>query len=455
MDLSQHPLWWSGPDFLKNPEPLVNDYVDVTTESDLPEQRWIVHGVTKVEANEFLARFSTLQRLLRTTAWILRWRHGHAERVKGPLIPEEIIAARNLWIRLEQRMAYGDDVCALSKGHAIHNRNSLVGLKPYLDKVCLFRCRGRLRHTELDWDSRHPVILSPKFHLTRLLVIATHHGALHGGVQLMLAILWHQFWTPGGRRLVRQLLHNCMPCMRWRATSLQPLMGDLPRARVTPSRPFTMTEFYFAGPVLLRTTKGKGHRAYKGYICAFVCLATRAVHLEAVTDYMTEAFLAAFQRFISRRGLCREVFSDCGTNFVGADAKLRALFRASSEESRKLVEHLAEKGIRWRFNPPSAPHFGGMWEAAVKSVKYHIHTVIGEATLTYEEMATLLAKVEACMNSRPIAAMSDDPEDLLPLTPGHFLIGTPLLSIPEPLLTEESTSRLTHWKLLQKMRDHV
>ncbi|XP_014487595.1 PREDICTED: uncharacterized protein LOC106751252 [Dinoponera quadriceps] len=416
MDLSQHLLWWSGPDFLKNPELLVNDDMDVTTESDLPEQRRIVHGVTKVEANEFLARFSTLRLLFRTTAWILRWRHGHAERVKGPLIPEEILAARNLWIRLEQRMAYGDEVYALSKGHVIHNRSSFVGLKPYLDEVCLLRCGGRLRHAELDWDSRHPVILPPKSHLTRLLVIATHHGALHGGIQLTLAILQRQFWIPGGRRLVRQLLHNYLPCMRWRAASPQPLMGDLPRTRVTPSRPFTMTGVDFAGLVLLRTTKGRGHRAYKGYICVFVCLATNAVHLEAVTNYTTEAFLVAFRRFISRRGLCRDVFSDCGTNFVRADAKLRALFRASSQESRK---------------------------------------VIGEATFTYEEMVTLLAEVEAYMNSRPIAAMSDDPEDLSPLTPGHFLIGALLLSVPEPLLTEEPTSRLTRWKLLQKMRDHV
>ncbi|KYM94040.1 hypothetical protein ALC62_15344 [Cyphomyrmex costatus] len=188
-------------------------------------------------------------------------------------------------------------------------------------------------------------------------------------------------------------------------------------------------------------------------IAIFVCFCSKAVHIEVVLDYTAEAFLAALRRFSSRRGLCSDIYSDCGTNFLGADRQLRQLLRASSLDGR-CIAHSAADGIRWHFNPPSAPHFGGLWETAVKSTKYHLRRVIGDSRLTFEEISTLLAQVEACLNSRPMYALSDDPEDINALTPGHLLIGAPLLAIPEPSLTERKDSSLTRWQLIQKMRDH-
>ncbi|XP_025270818.1 uncharacterized protein LOC105254545 [Camponotus floridanus] len=155
---------------------------------------------------------------------------------------------------------------------------------------------------------------------------------------------------------------------------------------------------------------------------------SKAVHLEVASDYTAEAFLAAFRRFVSRRGLCHEVFSDCGTNFIGASRELRAMFSASTSDGRRIA-YAASDGIKWRFNPPSAPHFGGLWEAAVKSTKHHLRRVIGEATLTFEEMTTLLTQVEACLNSRSLQPLTDDPDDLTALTPGHFFIGASLPSL--------------------------
>lgn len=206
-------------------------------------------------------------------------------------------------------------------------------------------------------------------------------------------------------------------------------LGDLTAPRVTPARAFLHTGVDYAGPVWLRATKGRGHRATKAFLVIFVCLSTRAVHLDVASDYSADAFLAALRRFVSRRGLCRALYSDCGTNFVGADKQLRALFAAGSQDGRRLAEHVAKERIEWHFNPPAAPNFGGLWEAAVKNMKHHLRRVIGEATLTYEEMATLLAQIEACLNSRPLQALSDDPEDFEALTPGHFLIGTALNAV--------------------------
>lgn len=231
-------------------------------------------------------------------------------------------------------------------------------------------------------------------------------------------------------------------------------MGNLPPPRVTASRPFTHTGVDYAGPVQLRTTKGRGHRAHKGFLAIFVCFSTRAVHLEVVSDYSTDAFLAAFKRFVSRRGLCNTIHSDQGTTFVGADSQLRAIFNDTTKGNSYLANRLAKDGVRWSFNPPGAPHFGGLWEAAVKSVKHHLRRVIGESTLTFEEMTTVLAQVEACLNSRPLQALSDDPEDLSTLTPGHFLVGAALNAVPEPSLAAEPSGRLSRWQLLQQQRDH-
>ncbi|XP_029159051.1 uncharacterized protein LOC114931247 [Nylanderia fulva] len=184
-------------------------------------------------------------------------------------------------------------------------------------------------------------------------------------------------------------------------------------------------------------------------------ISSRAVHLEAVSDYTAEAFLAAFRRFVSRRGLCTVVYSDCGTNFVGADRQLKALFKAAGREIQTIVGHLADRGVRWSFNPPAAPHFGGLREAAVKAVKHHLRRTIGEARLTFEELSTFLTEVKACLNSRPLEALTDDPDDLRALTPKHFLVGSPLLAIPEPSLLDASANRLNRWRLLQQMRDHL
>ena len=187
--------------------------------------------------------------------------------------------------------------------------------------------------------------------------------------------------------------------------------------RVTgPSRPFAVSGLDYAGPIWMRTTKGHGHN-----IVGFVCFATRAVHLEAYSDYTADGFIAAYKRFSARRGISTFLYSDCGTNFVGADGQLRTLSDEVSAFLSTISCYLADNGTTWRFNPPAAPHFGGLWEAAVRCVKHHLRRVVGDITLTFEEMTTFLTQVEACLNLRPLQAQSDDPNDLEPLTPKSFL----------------------------------
>ena len=464
-ELVNHKLWWWGPPWLKSESSSWPDSFGPSSETDLPEERARVHAAGSVplpmtEPNELL-RFSSLHRLLRVTAWCRRWlrlrRSIAAEpehTLEDTLTAIELEDARLLWIRRVQAENYKNELEAIQQSRDLPKSNALTRFSPFSDSQGILRVGGRLKHAILAYDERHPVILPSDSHFTQLVVEACHRRALHGGVQLTLGIIRQRYWILRGRILVKRLIRRCVTCVRWRAATPQQLMGDLPQERVTPARPFLHTGIDYAGPVQLRTTKGRGHRAFKAFVAVFICLSTKAVHLEVVSDYTAEAFLATLKRFVSRRGLCRTIWSDCGTNFVGADAQLRALFAASSPERRRIIGQLAADNIQWRFNPPSAPHFGGIWEAAVKSLKHHLRRVLGDATLTFEEMSTLLTQVEACLNSRPLQALSDDPEDLAALTPGHFLVGSALTAVPEPSLLDHPPNRLTRWQLLQRMRDH-
>jgi len=111
-------------------------------------------------------------------------------------------------------------------------------------------------------------------------------------------------------------------------------------------------------------------------------MATKAIHLEAVSDLSTNAFIAALERFVVRRGLCAHLRSDNGTNFRGADRELRNIFREASDFFKECRPQLSRRRIEWSFIPPSAPHFGGLWKAGIKSIKFHLRRVIGEQILT-------------------------------------------------------------------------
>lgn len=229
------------------------------------------------------------------------------------------------------------------------------------------------------------------------------------------------------------------------------MMADLPKPRVTPSRPFTHTGVDFTGQVEIKVNKGRGIKTSKAYIAVFVCLCTKATHLELVSDLSSAAFLAALKRLCARRGTPKHLYSDNGTNFVGA-AKTLAKERIEALKiyiNDDFFNYASENGIEWHFNAPSWPTAGGLWEAAVKSMKHHLKRVLGEQRLTFEEFSTLLSQVEACLNSRPLIAVTNEVEDLECITPGHFLVGGPVLA--PPLDTDNNHSLPTRWRLTEKM----
>ena len=213
----------------------------------------------------------------------------------------------------------------------------------------------------------------------------------------------------------------------------------------------------YAGPLLLKLGSTRKPVIVKSYVCVFVSLSVRAVHLELVSDLTTDAFIACLRRFISRRGKPTLIWSDNGTNFVGAANELRALveFLKSQQVQGQISAFCSTQKIQWKFIPEHAPHFGGIWEATVKSFKSHLRKVASSVRLTFEEMTTVLAQIEACLNSRPLVALPSDDDGIEALTPGHFLIGRPVEALPDPALAYRSISILSRWQLCQALVRHL
>lgn len=232
-------------------------------------------------------------------------------------------------------------------------------------------------------------------------------------------------------------------------------MGQLPEHRVNPERPFANCGIDFAGPFELKKWRGKCNKFHKSYFAIFVCFSTKAIHLEVVIDLSTSAFIASYRRFIARRGVAKNIYSDCGSNFVGAEKIVtRSMLECAKNWNQEIAQELSQFQTEWHFNPPAAPHFGGLWEAGVKSVKHHLKRVMACARLTYDEFETLLLQVESCLNSRPLTKLDGDPNSMI-LTPGHFLIGGPLNAMPDQKFSDIRVTPSDRWNYIQKMLQEI
>lgn len=249
----------------------------------------------------------------------------------------------------------------------------------------------------------------------------------------------------------KKVTRSCVTCFKSKPHAINPIMANLPRERVTETPAFSIVGVDYAGPILIKDRRGRGSKVSKGYICLFVCFVSKAVHLELSSDLSTQSFLASLKRFISRRGKPTQIWSDNGTNFKGAQKELYDLFQFFKAHEHDIVSHCAMESFTWKFIPPNSPHFGGLWESGIKTVKFHLKRVLQETKLTYEELYTVLTQIESVLNSRPLYPLSSDPNDLTPLTPSHLLIGRPLTTLPEMNLQPVPINRLSRVQFLQSL----
>ncbi|XP_058827050.1 uncharacterized protein LOC131687034 [Topomyia yanbarensis] len=450
-------MWWEGSSWLKESADRWPRSLD-TVMDEVPERRRNAVACVSTEKsnfmNKYLSNFSSYTNLLRTTAYWLRLirilRKTEGEEARSFLTSTELREAEFVIVRMVQQDMFSEELKGLTSGKGVPRNSPLRWYKPIISENGVLRVGGRLGHSQQPNDVKHPMVLSARHTLTEMILRHYHQQLLHAGPQLLLSTIRLRFWPLGGRNLARKVVHQCHRCFRAKPTLLKQQMGELPAPRVTRSRPFSRCGVDYFGPVYTRA--GRRLSATKSYVAIFVCMSTKAVHMEHVTDLSTERFLQALRRFFARRGRSSDMYSDNGTNFVGAKNQLRELFTLlkDSRHQQAVTKECATNGIQWHFNPPAAPHFGGLWEAAVRSAKYHLLRVLGGNPVSAEDFITLLAQVEACLNSRPLTPMSDDPTDLEPLTPAHFLIGGSLQAIPEPDYGCVQLNRLTRWQLVQR-----
>ncbi|XP_070153697.1 uncharacterized protein [Polyergus mexicanus] len=465
-ELRDFELWWAGPAWLRSPstawpihdklkDPLEADRQIIETET----RNTIVCHAQHILEWQLPNEVSTWKKLIRVTARVQRFINNLKCRATNTNVNTTCLSAAELkeaslfWLHYVQQRHFPSEIQALNDKSLLPRSSSLLSLYPFLGKDKLIRLGGRIDHSSLSYDERHPIIL-PKHRISDLLIAQAHKASLHGGTQLMLRILRQNYWIISARTSVKSLIRSCVKCVRERARTSQQLMGNLPQPRVTPSAPFSHTGVDYAGPMNIFPSVGRGQRSKKYYVAVFICLSTKAVHLEYVDDYATNGFLSAFRRFASRRGLPSDMYSDNGTNFQGADRELNTTFQRLVADPQ-IQDAIANDNIKWHFIPPSAPHFGGLWEAGVKGLKFHLKRAIGSRTLSQIEFATLLCQIEACLNSRPISALHDDPNDFSALTPGHFLVGRPLVSPPEESVLDIDSNRLSRWQQVRAILEQI
>lgn len=363
---------------------------------------------------------------------------------------DDLQDAKNKLVKAIQLQHYSNELALLSKSEPL-GASKIASLYPFCCNQG-FLVGGRLRNADISFNHMHPMLLPREHHFTKLLVHKIHQDTLHGGLKIMLATLRQNYWVPNARTLIRGIIHKCVICIRHSSTCQEQLMSALPKVRVQQSKVFAHVGVDYAGPFDLRLSKHRGKGTYKGFVAIFVCLSTKAIHLELASDLSSKTFIAVFKRFISRRGMCTDLYSDNGTNFIGANREMQSKFDEIMHQIQISVSQwVVIKGVKWHFIPASSPHFGGLCEAGVKSFKHHLRRIVDNTTLTYEEFQTLIIEIEAVLNSRPLCPLSSDPNDTDDLTPGHFLTGGPLNAVAEPSVLHIRENRLERWQYLVKL----
>ncbi len=462
-DLLASSLWWSGPPWLT----LAPAQWPVTTPSQPPSSRPVL--ITAPNAtmpssqsgflNELWTRFSSLHKLERVVAYIRRFAantRSHTRSESTSLMSDEISDSRHTLLRLAQLQGLADVYSAVYAGCSLPKKHPLFGVQISIVRDVL-HIATRIRDEHSPTQPKFLILLPSNSHYTCLFLVTAHHTHHHPGVSALQAIIGDGYHVKGLRSALKKLSRQCPTCQRAYARTLSQQMGLLPTSRTTPAPPFDTTGVDFAGPFWLRRGHTRKPVYEKCWVAVFVCTATKAVHVDVAASLSTNDFLATLSRFVARRGCPSLIMSDNGSNFRGARESLNELVaHLNKEETRQgIINFTHRHGIKWQTSPPRAPHFGGLWEAAVKQLKLLLHKNVGPHRLRFDEFYTILTELESILNSRPLyPPQIDQASPVEPLTPGHFLIGRPLRALPTPEQSKAEITTLRRWRLITQLKNN-
>ena len=451
--------WLHGPSFLLQPESEwpredVGELPDDEPEVKLERPIFTVTAPTSLQA--LLTRYSSWSTLLRKVAWLLKFKKYLQYRHAGKqfssddkkISTDDLESATIAVVKAVQHQAYKEEINDLKKNQMIKKNSSLVKLHPVLMEE-IMRVGGRIVDAAIPFQSKCPMILPPGHHVTQLLIAHYHQKLAHAGQDHILAQLREKFWIPKGRSAVRKVVRACLSCKKYNAVRMEQMMASLPAFRMTAFEPcFTHTGVDYFGPLNVK----RGRSQVKRWGAIFTCLNSRAVHLELASSLETDCFINLLRRFINRRGPPRFIYSDNGTNFVGAERELKTAIQNWNQV--QIDKELLQKGIQWVFQPPKASHASGVWERLIRSTRKALKAILKERSVDEEVLTTVLTEVEAILNSRPLCAASDDPKDCEPLTPNHLLLQRPMQALPPGTFVKEDIYCRKKWKQVQILANH-
>ena len=469
--------WFTGPEFLWRPEGEWPSYLhhEMNLENDPEAKKPKIVFTTFVNQSQDIVmlledRTSNWQRLKKLVAiWLTFKDFIKSKRTltKVPLDVEVLRRAENEIIKSVQKRAFAPELDRLISRsdsdhlsnrmwkHSVKRCSPLHRLDPFVDNQGILRVGGRLRKSELNDEVKFPVILPKSYHVTSLIARWCHEQVQHSGRGFTLNELRTRgYWIIQGNAFVRSLIYKCVQCRLLRGKVGEQKMADLPEDRCTSAPPFTYCAVDIFGPFTIR----EGRKDLKRYGCLFTCLACRAIHIETTNSLETDSFINALRRFIARRGEIRELRSDQGTNFVGAEIELnKALQEMNHKEiSKCLKQNGADyKHIVWKKNPPYASHMGGVWERPIRTVRNILSAMLKNhgSILNDESFRTLLTEIEAIVNSRPLTAeVLSDSNSPLPLSPINLLTMKSKVIMPPPgCFQQADVYSRRHWRRVQHL----
>ena len=477
LEFDYNARWFQGPTFLREPEEEW-PFRDFKPEGAMLEEKNKQKVMaTRVEENLLdLERFSRWGQLLRTTARVVAFAYlllkktrkataaavcqkkeswkpqrqpqkkaretitlrQEKKRLYVPLEEEHLKKAELLLIKLSQNDSFASEIRSLKAGKPLENASRLKKIDIYTDSDEIIKLRSRtMKFRDDDRRKMNPIILNGKQKIARLIVRHYHEKFLHGNTATIMNEIRQKYWILGLRATLKAILHSCQWCKMRKSLPQIPPMGDLPRERLQHHQfPFSCTAVDYFGPMQVTV----GRRSEKRWGALFTCLTTRAIHLELVPSLSTSSMIMALRRMASRRGTPKVIFSDNGTNFIGAH--------------KELEEAAEEKGIQWKFIPPGCPNMGGAWERLVRTVKTALAAVLNERNPPEEVLHTLMTEVEHIVNSRPLTPVSMDPEEEESLTPNHFLLGRSCAAMAPGEFSDTDLIGKANWRTTQRLADH-
>ena len=373
-----------------------------------------------------LERFSSLFKLLKVTVFCLRFFFKLRKEHTSTGIPtsKELSAAQNRWILALQQTHFGETFQALRQ----QKKTSIAKqLDVFLDEEGFLRCGGRLANAPLTYGAKFPLLLPSHSDFTNLLIKQLHETNAHVGAKSTLSAIRQQFWIPHGLSTVQKVLRKCVPCRKAAGEAFQPpAMKDLPSVRLWESPAFTYTALDLMGPLMVRHPKSK--ETEKRWICLFTCLSTRALHLEVVFHCDTTSIIRALERFISRRGTPQVLLSDNQSSFL-TSSKLLGQVWSDAQLDEEFQQFFSKNAIEWKFIPERSPWCNAVCERLVGLVKNCLRRTLWKSVLSDEALNTLVAKIEAVLNSRPLLSVGSEIADSY-LSPSCFLAPSSQLVLP-------------------------